>query len=414
MPRKTTSLRKWIAVAACLALGLALAILPVAAGFWEQCRDRLLAAYGEDELAAASGEEAQGPLTYLMTLRRPGITVVVRALASPNVATRELAYGMLSEELARCETAPGPEAGLRLADLAGALAENAGSLSPPSLPRVRHLSMRILALSKDLPGDDHTTLIACCQRVLAACVPPREPPRPSGAALQMVPRHQSGAAQRLAQTSSSGHGPPSNALDFALLAAPKLARADAPGIAVYAEPGLFRPNDAAALVAKATGGHQTGGQQVDLAAYTHVADAPRSEDDALAARQRVRGLDVIDVFSQLNESGPVAAAARAELAARGFSPRQIEVGQHLVSPHAAERLQWAEWLPGIRGVDARFWLLRLSHDPNAEVRRAAVGLLATDRDPEVVRRLQRVVVEETDDRIRDQASRAIEQVDGSY
>jgi hypothetical protein len=413
MPRKRASLRKWTAIAVCLAVGLVCSIMPAATGLWWRWHDRLLAAYCEDALATAGGAEARALLQYLTTLRRPGLAVVVRALAAPETATRTLAYYTLDEKLARYETAPtSADASAWLADLAQALAENAKALPPPALHQAGKLMMRLLALSDEAPAGDRAAVVACCQGVLVAAALQRRPPKPSGAALKMMPRHRPGRAAKLSQTSSAAHGPPSLDLDLSQLAAPTLARADSPGTSVYAEPGFFQANDAAALVSKQK--PPTGGQdQVTVAAYTQEVDGSQAaEDQRQAARRRARELDAIELFAQLNESGPVAAASRAELDARGFSPRQVEVGQHLTSHNAAERLQWAEWLPGIRGIDARFWLLRLSHDPNAQVRRAAVGLLATDRDPEVLRRLQRVVVDETDDRIRDQASRALEQLDG--
>jgi hypothetical protein len=192
-------------------------------------------------------------------------------------------------------------------------------------------------------------------------------------------------------------------LELAELTPPDLPRANPIGTN-DAQPRLLLSTEAKPLAASAV-------SRTDEAATAsdRRAAGERDRDEGVAAPP-MRELDPLDLFARLNQPED-AKAATAELAERGFSPRQIEVGRHLVSRDAAERLRWAEVLPGIRGIDARFWLLRLSRDGNVQVRRSAVGLLATDRDPEVIRRLRQVAVEETDAEIRDQANRALEILD---
>jgi hypothetical protein len=277
--------------------------------------------------------------------------------------------------------------------------------------------MRIVSLSEKAPLRDRVGVIASCQRVLNAAEDQPAPPRMHGKLLAMAPQQRPRKSEKISPVPSLQHLGPSMGLDLTQLSAPSLARADAPGRVAHAEPRMLMANEAAALVAvrESSAEQQRSADRSDgvsVAAYSHQVDRVQAEEDATQdTRRKARELDVMELFVQLHDESPVAAAARTELDARGFSPRQIEVGQHLVSHDAAERLRWAEWLPGIRGVDARFWLLRLSHDSNLQVRRAAVGLLATDRDPEVVRRLQQIAVAETDDRIRNEASRALEVLD---
>ena len=414
MQRKQASLRKSVTIHVCLVCCLLLAALPASAGLWWQWRDRLLAAYAENELVAASGEDAAASLKLLLTLRQPGMAAVVRALGAPKAETRELAHRVLDDELNRCDAGPPSETTAKwLSDLASALTENIDGLPPAARHRAGNLAMRVLSLSETSPAADRGRLIDSCHGVLNAIETELPSPRSHSTPLSMAPRQRRRRSEILLHAPSVRHADTSTELELAQLAAPALMRADAPGRMAHAEPRTLMTNDTTALVAKGEAASKPArGNQVTVAGYTREIDHGQAEDDARqVARQKARELDVIELFTQLNEPNPIAAAARAELDSRGFSPRQIEVSQHLVSHDAAERLRWAEWLPGIRGIDARFWLLRLSHDPNLQVRRAAVGLLATDRDPEVVRRLQQIVVVETDDRIRDLASRALEPFD---
>lgn len=409
MRRKTVGLRKWLPYHVCLVACLLLAATGLLAVFGQPLRDRLLASYYEHQLAADGNGADRELLARLMNLGRPGTTAAVRALGAPMPATRELAYRTLFEELNRVEEQASQErSGLRLSDMAQALAAHIQHVPDRERGRAQSLAMKIAALAEAVPLAERGVVIASCQHALAVREKKRRPARAvSLAPLRMAPVPRRRIAGKNPPPSSASHQKPSAQLNLTQFSPPALGRADAQA---PAEPGLLTPNDAVALVGQPKKPQTVGRrEEVMVAAFTSDADESRATEDAgRATREQAHQLDVIELFRHLHSGQPLDRAARAELDARGFSPRQIEVGEHLVSPDAAERLQWTEWLPGIRGVDARFWLLRLSHDPNGHVRRAAVGLLATDRDPEVVRRLQRVVVEDTDERIREQASRALE------
>ena len=409
MQRKATYLQRWKAIAACLAVMLLVAATLVPSG-WKHWRNRLLAAYCEDGLTAANEEQAAASLELLMTLRQPGMAAVVRAIGNPVATTGELAYRELVDELNRLESEPrSPATEERLSDMARAMADSVDDLPESARPRVAVLAMKVLAWCQELSIADRGATIAACHQVLESAKP-RAPAQPSGTASSINKTvTKSKVIKEPAHVSKPVAG--SSDLDLSQFSAPSLARADAPGGGVVAEPRPFFAQDTAALASKPQKPQPVErSTAIMVAGYT--ADAAGTNSEATdAARREARELDILALFTRLHDTQPKASSARAELEARGYSPRQIEVGQHLVSPDAEERLRWTECLPGIRGIDARFWLLRLSRDPNVQVRRAAVGLLATDRDPEVVRRLQRVVIEETEEQVRDQASRTLEEVD---
>jgi hypothetical protein len=135
---------------------------------------------------------------------------------------------------------------------------------------------------------------------------------------------------------------------------------------------------------------------------------PKGSVETASALEEIEGLqrqNSLELFAQL-KSGD-AETAEAELTRRGYTYRQIEVGKHLASKDPEERRRWTEALPGMRGINTKDWLLLLSRDENAEVRRAAVTLMATSQDPEMLARVEEVARIDPDAAIRQQAARTL-------
>jgi hypothetical protein len=65
-------------------------------------------------------------------------------------------------------------------------------------------------------------------------------------------------------------------------------------------------------------------------------------------------------------------------------------------------------LPELHSIDAMPWLLRLTQDENAEVRLAALTLLATTGDPTMLSRVQEIARQDRDPAVQ----RTIERVAG--
>lgn len=373
--------------------------------------------YWENALSTADGENAPKAIQRLLTMGKPGLAAIARALGHPRDDVRESTFRALDYELSRWESGPHPEVMVKLTNLAEALAENMGQITPAYQSRVAKLAVRILRWPQTTPAYDGGRLLAACDRVLRACArSPAADAQPKRPFVDHTGRRKQQAFILRPPTPTVMPADPSMFLELTELTAPHLPRADKAADQVHGQPRAFFPADAAALVAtndRTTNGGNPRPQANHgaVASTNYSCDAktdPPQDDPAQVARRQMRVLDPMLLFAQLNESPQVAAAAAAELDSRGFSSRQIETGKHLASPDAAERLRWAEALPGIRGIDARNWLLRLSRDVNLQVRRTAVGLLATDHDPEVMGRLRQIAVEETDPQLRDQAGRALE------
>ena len=99
-------------------------------------------------------------------------------------------------------------------------------------------------------------------------------------------------------------------------------------------------------------------------------------------------------------------SARDQLTSRGLSPQQIALGEALTSPEASIRRRAVETLPSLSQVDAKPWLLWLSHDADFGVRRSVVAILATSGEPELQRRVVEMAVDDPDESVRQLAQRA--------
>jgi hypothetical protein len=408
MKRKRASMTLRAAMMICLTACAAL----IGWAIWATVREPLLARYWENELTAEDTHDAEEIIERLLTLGRSGKAAVVRALGHSCDHVGHTAYEALDRCFNCMEGRPSSDAVAELEDMAQVLADNADDLLPAGRVRAAALTMRILHWSRNAPSIDVGRVVANCDRVLRTVDEPSDrrsqsdqnsptATMPAAVSAKVVTSEQTKNVVQAHTVLPADH---SMYLELAELVPPRLPRADAMDTNPT-QPRLLLLAEAKPLNVARNSTAPPRTNEIATASYE------AQEDSESQAKETAARLDPLALFAQLNEPA-LARAAAAELVARRFSARQIEVGKHLLSPDPAERLQWAEALPGIRGIDARYWLLRLSHDTNIQVRRAAIGLLATDRDPEVVRRLRQITVDETDPDLRDQAARALDVLDG--
>lgn len=104
------------------------------------------------------------------------------------------------------------------------------------------------------------------------------------------------------------------------------------------------------------------------------------------------------------ELGP---AARAELLRRGFTEAELELGRHLTSPDAAERLHYVQRLPSLAGSSLKPWLLHLAGDSDSGVRQACLSIMATNADPEIQARVRELAFTDGDEAVRQTAERVL-------
>jgi HEAT repeat protein len=114
------------------------------------------------------------------------------------------------------------------------------------------------------------------------------------------------------------------------------------------------------------------------------------------------------VLRELRSGDPDSTAkAERELRRRGVTGRLLELARRAADPDPRVRQELAETLPELAGIDARPWLMELSYDENPKVRAAAVTLMATSGDLELLRRVRQVSLDDPDDYTRAQAEKAL-------
>jgi HEAT repeat protein len=136
-------------------------------------------------------------------------------------------------------------------------------------------------------------------------------------------------------------------------------------------------------------------------------DRPKAEVLSSTALARLDPRELIKRFRDAD--GATAERIRSELERRGFGQVQIELCRQLADPDPQARKRLARTLPEMHSVNAVPWLLWLARDEDAEVRLAAITLLATTADPAVLLEVERTAQADTDPRIQEQAARMMRQ-----
>jgi hypothetical protein len=141
--------------------------------------------------------------------------------------------------------------------------------------------------------------------------------------------------------------------------------------------------------------------------------APGTPHSRPAAEHAIESnLETMRLVERLHaEDASLAERARGELTRRGLTPTELEIAQRLSDPDPAVRLRWLNALPGLHEIDARPWLLWLSRDADAEIRRATLSIMATSGEAEMMRRVAEMAREEIDPRVKQQAVDIAERLD---
>lgn len=88
-----------------------------------------------------------------------------------------------------------------------------------------------------------------------------------------------------------------------------------------------------------------------------------------------------------------------ELARRGFGVPDDELLRLLLSLSAADRIQLVDRVLATPGANAKAWLMMLADDADADVRLAAVTVMATSRDPELIEKAWQTAIHDRDPRV---------------
>ncbi|HUY90404.1 MAG TPA: HEAT repeat domain-containing protein [Pirellulales bacterium] len=383
------------------------------------------ARYWRQQFAEAPDDELPALARRIVARQAEGIGVLVEGLGSPRQSVRREVRLALDDEVNRWARLPQKEASLRLGWLTAALAAEIERLDPDSRAFAADLATRILLWPTDGSAVDRGRLVAECEQVLRAGRDSDDWRRER----DLAQASRAAVERWTSPLPVASHEPlPPASLEAPAL--PPLAAIDVQGgvrlMASVEAPRRLQPDANAAklssanarrsprrnpLQAAANQAARTEDGAAERADYSQPLDgAGKSgfvETASAASESGISRRDVSELFAELTSSHvATASAAEGELTRRGYTHRQIEVGKHLASADSEERRRWTEALPGMRGIDAKHWLLVLSRDSSAEVRRAAVTLMATSQDPQMLARVQEVANSDSDPALREQAARA--------
>jgi hypothetical protein len=387
-------------------LASAVGLVVVLAAFF----DHLLAAYWRWQLAGAADNQCQVVLEQLGNLGEVGIPAMVEALGSTRQNVTQEAERVLWKEIHDWARQPPAASSQELAVLARQLARQLPSFDPAARAVAADLATEILRQPLDGRVVDRTAVLADCDRILQATAAERR---------LLVAGGASSARAGVSRALPPGDGADSSA-----------------GSSRFSPPGLILPDDgsqaaenplresaspasSAVAVSPAPGRLAVASEKVlarepSPLAETPVAASPlvaplTSSDDLDRARRRWTSMETADLMRGLQAVEPSAAAeARAELIRRGFSEVHLELARRLFDPDPQVRKELVRMLPELHSIDAMPWLLRLTQDENAEVRLAALTLLATTGDPTMLSRVQEIARQDRDPAVQ----RTIERVAG--
>lgn len=372
---------RWVAI-----VGVALLVLACGVGVRIAAAPRIQRRLASEQAALLRDDRTEvqrSAARRLVELGEPGVQPLVVALGDERDDVFIIAAEGIDELLARCKLLPHAEASQRLAALAQALAASAAELPSERQYVARQWAERILVWPLEPEAVDVARLLADCETILrqdrfhgevASRV--RKPNRPLDIPTAIV----SSAAPAPELVAVQEPQP----IEVAEAAVPPLE--PLPLLAAPAEPApqivhSTRPEPQRFLApqARMLPSH---GRPITAVDPTVT---PESTDRFAFLRLEAE----LDVMRRLHASDKeLAAAAENELWRRGYRSTDLPLCRALVDPDPEQRRQLAEALPKMLAVDSRPWLLQLTEDPDADVRRAATGILRTSRDPGLLRRLE--------------------------
>ncbi len=453
--------------AALVALLVAAGLAGLAAGLRRPLL-RLAARHWTQKLQTAPDEQIEPLLHQAAAWGEEGIPVLVDALGSNREGVARASRRVIFAELDRWKQLPVQERTARLAALAQALAGRVEQFGPTARSDAAELAARILLWPLDSETTSAREVIAACDTILQVVHAPRHRVARGaglGAPDQMPAALPSGRGEDLGEPGSEALWPqdvpfPGAAQDAARdQPVAEMARlpggglpiewfptppGEAPGAVSTArrpedEPGLLpRPPDARRLGPgppgsvggqgaaepddQTPGVHQPAppdraqttilngemrlGPEAMGAGTTGRAAVPAAASSAGGQVDSLAAWDVLDLMRRLHDDDQAAAgAARGELARRGFGARELELARRLTDPRPEVRRELAEVLAGLAGVDAVVWLRWLSRDQDADVRLAAVTVMATTGDPALLREIEEIARQDPHPRVREAAVR---------
>lgn len=441
-----------------LATLVLLLVVAICLGAWGARRPvfRALALHWHDRLSVASDDQVDALVARICALGEPGLPALVRALGSKREAVARSARRAITHEMDRWESLGATEISPKLAILAAELAEHSPKFGPAARLDAARLATRILTCPVDRDAIDNAGLLADCQAVLRATTVPRrlaedqpvldrlryvEPgeSRDSGPGPRTGPSEACSTVLRSLHPVPMGELPllPGGGLPIETYpvedgspSGPQMVRllperprrfddrSPAKPLNPLRQPRRFRESEGATALRDSADAPRAATPEPDTVRPLSL-DRPLGADLQRLNSPETAESEIVDLGAEdeqivqwmrqlRSEEGGIARRARSRLIERGFSEVQLQLARQLFHPDPAARIQLARTLPGLRSIDARPWLMWLAKDEEANVRLAAITLLATTGDPELLSEVVRLAERDLDPRIQAQAAQIAE------
>jgi hypothetical protein len=382
---------------------------------------RILAAHWRESLKTVSDDRAEMLVASAARLGRPGIPVLVGAMASPRESVARAGRLWLDRQLRSWENLSNRESQRNVAALAEALAAELDTFSPAARLDAARIAHRLLRWRLDGNLVDRGRFTWLCDRVLrAADFKVAEPVRRSTQVLSAAAEPET---QELAgPVMSSDNLPTPRRLEIPEL--PRVAEprgrfgsqvGDGAAPNVVPLPSVDKKTrsgdlaDAWAMQSHRLGADPAHGSALEVYPSTRERVlVPSSPDEKIPESERQGAfcdLSLSECMQRLHAPGLESLAAETELKRRGFDALRLSIARRVYDPDRRVRLQLVRDLPGIPGIGATEWLIKMAGDQDEEVRLGAISLLATVSDPAVLDRVESIARHDPAERIRAQADR---------
>jgi HEAT repeats len=390
-------------------------------------------------LSQVADAELEPRLRDLVVHGKVGLTSLVEAIDSERAALQAAAIRILHEEIDRLKTTADDDVASSIDQLAHLLANNAPQFHGEALAQAAELADRIIALpsKENAPG---ITRIRDCHRVLAAHTQSRIGSRNRSVANLAGSRAANDKVGGRNSMHPAGFAQSSAAIEVVPLAGGSLPIDPAQGkplrlpeqVVASGRPIRANPIEPRTLPMAAASNAGQGNESTSAAAVSMIVEPnrPATSDSGMRVRQAQHSDNVpgekwpasaaqrrepavtppedlqrlleLDQRIRSNDAA-IAAAARRETEQLRVDRRQLALARGAVDPDPQVRKEVVEALPLVGSVDARGWLLWLSHDSDTAVRRAAISLLATAGDGALKKRVRDAAMSDPDLQVREKA-----------
>lgn len=347
-------------------------------------------------LAAETPRQADAIARELGSLDEAAAEPLVRTLASEDPLLSAAAADEISRRLAAWRQLPRKKSGTKVAALVKALADASEAIPPEQQFLARQWAEGILLWPLKGSGVDAADVLANCEVILALPQPDEALVAERLAQLEERSRRVPEVESSIAIEPPPEVIPPELPLNLPPIVSPKnllppSVEGEPAPIAEFPEPNPIPPyprEPRGIYVPRARPIQET-------SPPSEPKVLPQQEPSLLppikasATVEDLAASPDLEVMLELqSDDGATVMAAEKELARRGYKGIHLAFARQLTDPDSEVRLKLVQSLPRARGVDPRPWLLHLSEDRDDKVRSAALSILRTSQDPELLQKLR--------------------------